>query len=246
MSRWRAETVVVAPADVACAARSPELVLASFASALDAMRKPPGTRVVAVVGGDAVRLRVVPWNDALAAPRERQVLATQGFVEAYGEIARGWAVCEHATRFGEATLAAAIDSVVLDGLDALAVARGLRLAGVRPAFTQAFDARRRELGPGPAWFVWIERHVTTVLLYAERAPLHVRRFALPHGALVTVLARESFALGREEAPCNVFVDRAPAAADEMPREAFVANARFHVVQLPRATAAPGVPAAVAA
>jgi len=246
VSRWWAETIVVAPADVAGGARSPELVLACFESALDAMRKPPGSRVVAVVGGDAVRLRVVPWNDALAAPRERQVLATQGFVEAYGESARGWAVCERATCFGEATLAAAIDTALLDGLEALVVARGLRLAGVRPAFTQAFDSRRRELGPGPAWFVWIERHVTTVLLYAERAPLHVRRFVVPHADLETVLARESFALGRDEAPCNVFVDRAPSARDAMPHEALAANARFHVVHLPRAAAVPGVPAAVAA
>ena len=246
MSRWWAETIVVAPADVTGAARSPELVLASFASELDAMRKPPGTRIVAVVGGDAVRLRVVPWNEALIAPHERQVLATQGFVEAYGEGARGWAVCEQATRFGEATLAAAIDNTLLDGLEVLVVARGLRLAGVRPAFTQAFDARRRELGPGPAWFVWIERHVTTVLLYSERTPLHVRRFAVPHADLVALLARESFALGRDETRCSVFVDRAPGAPGAMPREALEANARFLVVHLPQAAVAPRLPAAAAA
>lgn len=237
MSRWWADAAVVAPADVAAAARASESVLASFASELAAIRLRPQTRVVAVVGGDAVRLRIVPWSDALVSPRERHVLAMQSFVEAFGEGARRWHVCERATRYGEATLAAAVEPALLEGLQVLCAEHGVRLTGVQPAFTRAFDAHRRRLGSGLGWFVWIEHHLTTALLHTARAPLHVKRYPAPHADLETLLAREWFALGRDEPGCPVFVDRAPG-AQALPAPAAVGTAsRFRVVYLPQPAAA---------
>ena len=232
MSRWWPEPLAVAPADVADAARSVASVLASFAAELDVLRPRRGARIAAVVGGEAIRLRVVPWNDALASAAERCLLASQCFVEAFGEGAGGWVVREHAVRHGEVTLAAAIDPELLDGLAALAKMRGLHLASVQPALVHAFNARRDAIGNGLTWFVWVERHVTTAFLSSPRAPRLVKRWAVPHAPLATLLAREWFALGIEEAPCSAFVVRSPHATSPSPSAALGIDNPFAIVELP--------------
>lgn len=237
MSRWWAESVVVAPDDVAGAARSTQVVLASFEAEIAGLRIPAGTRIVAVVAGEAVRLRLVPWSDALTSPHERHVLSSQSFVEAYGEAARGWVVCERAVNFNRATVAAALDGALLEGLEALASKNRLHLVSVQPAFTRAFDARRRRLQADPAWFVWMERHVTTALLVSARAPVHLRRYAAPHADLATLLAREWFTLGRDDAPCPAYVDRAGNALAAEPMTQPAVDSRLRIIDLGRAAPA---------
>lgn len=248
MSRWWPERLVAAPADVADAARSVASVLASFEIELDTLQPRRGARLDCIVGGEAVRLRVVPWNNALTSTADRRVLASQCFVEACGDEAANWVVREGATRYGEATLAAAIDPELVAGLGAMARARGLRLASIQPSLMHAFNARRNAIGTGLTWFVWVERHVTTALLSSPRAPRIVKRYAVPHAALATLLAREWFSLGIEEPPCPAFVDRSPNAVWQPPAAAPAADSAFAIVELPRPVGvafAPVLDAAVA-
>lgn len=216
MSRWFPKHVVVAPVDEPGSAWPAESAFESFERALDEHALTAGTRITVVVGGDAMRLRIIPWRNELANDAERRAFAAHCFQDAYGDAARDWSVRLDAPRYGRATLAAAIDALLPDRLEAAARARRLRVVGIRPALMQAFNYRRREIGRDLCWFVWMERHWTTAFLVSPQAPLHVKRLPAPHADLSTVLAREWFGLGMDGPPCPAYVDRSPAASSHGP------------------------------
>ena len=133
-----------------------------------------GTRVTCVLAGDGVRYGRVPWSDDLSSPSQRQLLAQQSFIEAHGEVARSWAVRQHTAGHGSAALACAIDTTLLDRLDALARARRLNLVSVQPSLVHAYgEARRRIVGDGLFWFAEVDAQQATVLLMSPTEPLQV-------------------------------------------------------------------------
>ena len=171
---------------------------------------PPGTRLTVVVAGEGVRHQIVPWRDELSRPAQRQLLAEQCFREAYGEVARGWTVRQHAARHGAATLACAIDKALLDHLDALSKRRRVNLVSVQPALMQAYNRARHRMSPGLHWFVAIDAASTTLLLQSPTEPLRVKKIPTPALDLAGALDREWFALGMEVPPCAVYVVRSDA------------------------------------
>lgn len=180
---------------------------------LDALALPPRARLSCTLAGDGIRYCVVPWRDDLSAPLQRQRLAEQCFVDAYGEVARGWTVRQHATRWGAAALACAIDSVLLDRLDAAAQARRLRLVSVQPSLMAAYNEARHGIAPGPHWFVETDAHWTTLLLMDGAEALQVKRLRASAADLTALLAREWFALGMLPPLCPVVVMRGGSATD---------------------------------
>ena len=188
-----------------------------------------------VVGGDSVRYRVIPWNDELARPMQRQVLAEQCFVEAYGEVARDWTVRDHAQRYGAATLACGVDTALLDRLDASAQSRGLQLSSLQPSLMRRFNRHLergagRSFEPGMFWFVWIEAGGITVLLASPAEPIHVKQIRGSGADLARVLDREWFALGLDVPRCPVYIARSAAVTDT-PKPATVVMG-WSVVDLP--------------
>ncbi len=237
MSRWSPDRALFRLGDAAGAApvegvSALDSLLAGFEAELDARALRRGTRLDCVLGGECVRYRIVPWRDDLATPAQRQRLAEQVFVEAYGEVARGWTVRQHAERHGAATLACAIDAALLDRLAALALARGLKLASVQPALMHDHNRSRFELEAGWCWFVSVEAAWTTAVLMTPSEPLHVRRLPSGDGDLARLLDREWFTLGIDAPRCPVYVVRTPGGMAETRAYAWRANSHWSFVPLP--------------
>ena len=213
MSRWLPETIELHLGDGASAGapRGVDL-LTDFERQLVAHAPRKSTRLRCVIGGEAVRYAVVPWIDELSTPAQRQRLAEQTYFETYGEVARGWTVCQQRAAYGAASLACAIETPLLDGLEAAARARGLVLVSVQPALMHAFNHVRHSLARGLFWFVLVERRAVTLLLMAPGVPIQVKRLPLPAAGLAGLLDREWFALGLEGERCPVFVARSATAA----------------------------------
>jgi len=171
--------------------------LDAFERELDARAVKRGTRVTCVVAGDGVRYRIVPWNDELTSPTQRRALAQHCFKEAYGELAGSWSISQTVSQYGGASLACALDAVLLDRLEAITRSRGLRLAGLQPSIMNAFNGVREHVVSGRVWLVCAEPAWTTLLLVSGREPLHVRQLPSADFELDMALNREWFALGLE-------------------------------------------------
>jgi hypothetical protein len=174
-----------------------DTMLLEFECELERLAPQRGTSVTCVVAGDAARYRIVPWNDELARPAQRQVLAEHCFTEAYGEQTRTWIVRQQSARHGAASLACALDSALLDGLEVRARARRLKLVSVQPSLMHAFNSTPPRLGREPCWFVCIDALWTTVLLLSPTEPLHLKQIPSIGLDLSLSLDREGFALGLE-------------------------------------------------
>ena len=178
---------------------------------LDALALAPHTRLICIVGGECVRYRIVPWRDELSRPAQRQLLAEQCFSDmgsdTVTDAARPLTVRQHTTRHGAATLAAAIDTSLLDHLAAQALARRCTLLSVQPALMQAYNLARHRIEAGLHGFVAIDATSTTLLLKTPHEPLLVKRMPGPPGDLTRTLEREWFALGLEVERCPVYVVR---------------------------------------
>jgi hypothetical protein len=204
VSRWFPEHAVLRLADL-----QPEAIERE----LDARDLQPGTRLTCVLAGEGVRYRLVPWSDELSSPSQRQLVAQQCFTEAYGEAARGWTVRQHTAGHGAAALACAIDTALLDRLDALAQARRLKLVSVQPSLIHAYNEARRRMSPGGLfWFAEVDADRATVLLMSPTEPLQVKRLPSAGADLAQWLEREWFSLGMEAPRCPVYVLRSAAGA----------------------------------
>lgn len=235
MSRWFPERVVLRLGDAppaldptplaAGAAPQRDAMLAACARELDARALPRGSRLTCILAGEGVRYRIVPWSDELSSPAQRQVLAEHCFHEAYGAAAHAWTVRQTEPRHGAATLACAVDTRLLDQLDALARQRGLALVSVQPSLVQAYNQARRAIARGRCWFVVRDGAWTTLLLMSDDEPLHVKRLPSPGTDLARLLDREWFALGLDDPVCPVYVVGAAAASHA------AAAARWPIVEL---------------
>lgn len=246
MSRWfpdRLRALWPGGRAPALALRVTDTQPADIERQLDVLAPPPNTRLTCIVAGEGVRYRIVPWRDELSRPAQRQLLAEQCFSDAYGEAARGWSVRQHAARYGAATLACAIDTAVLDQLDAQSLARRLTLVSVQPALMHAYNQARHSMSPGLHWFVLIDAVSATLLLQSATEPLLVKRIPSSALDLSETLDREWFALGMEPPHCAVYVVRSDS-MPLMPRHANAAPWSFVDLTPPGPTPMPMMLAAV--
>jgi len=220
-------------------------MLAEFERELDRRALGRGTRLTCVVAGDAARYRIVPWNDELVSPLQRQALSVNCFAEAYGDVARDWTVRQHTARHGVATLACALDTSLLDRLAALTQARHLGLVSVQPALMHAYNRMLRHVDQGLLWFVWIDGGWINLLLMSPDEPVFVKSLPSLGVDLPAWLDREWFVLGMEVPKCPVYVARAASASPDRPHASPESGWRFVDLPLLDDTTAfgPVVPAA---
>jgi len=201
VSRWWPDHLVLrlgdAPRVQGATTSRWDTTLDAFGRELDARAAKRGTRITCVVSGDGVRYRIVPWSDELTSPAQRRALAQHCFKDAYGDVAGNWSISQTESVYGGASLACALDAILLDRLEAVTRSRGLRLVGLQPSMMNAFNGAHVSVGSGSVWLVCAEPAWTTLLLVSGGEPLHVRQLPSAGFELALALNREWFALGLE-------------------------------------------------
>ena len=96
-------------------------------------------RVRLVVANEFVRYVLVPWNDQVLKPEEREQLARALMAERYGSREQGWRVTVEPVRYRQASLAAALDEELIGAVDTLLKAKGSRLVSVLPALVASIN-----------------------------------------------------------------------------------------------------------
>jgi len=193
VSLWRPEPLQLALPDNLPMAEA----VAELASRISALAPRRGTRIACVVPAPFVRYVLVPWNAEMQGRRARAVFAEHCFRETYGELAREWVVRVDPGRFGQATLACAMNAGLLDGLARMAQESSLVLESVQPALMHAFNAMPTRLATGSTWIVVPGCGTLTLLLVEDGRPVRVALVAGAIERLDACLRREWFALGRE-------------------------------------------------
>ncbi len=165
----------------------------------DSLRRLPGNEKLEVVlSNHLVRYAVLPWSAALATDDEWDAYARHVFAGTYGADAANWRVriCDGGR--GRNRVACAIDAALLDALVAVE-----RVVSIQPHLMAAFNARRREFGEHPGWFVLHEPGRLTLCLAAGGEWKLLRNRQAPENwrdSLHDLLHRELLASG--EAACD--------------------------------------------
>jgi hypothetical protein len=188
--------------------------LAAFTRVLDEEALPANTQIRIVLAGELVRLRVVPWNAEFVTPAQRAAFVRYCFEDTYGPRAQGWTCCVSRESWGAAALASAIDTALLDGLDALGKARHLPLVSVQPALMRAYQSVRQRLNTDAFWFVLVEPDAQVTMLLQHGGSVERVRVLNRTGSteqavarLAESLDREWMAAGIDAEPCPVYLYR---------------------------------------
>jgi len=163
-----------------------------------------GTRLSFVLNSQYIRYRIVPWRTQFIAPVAHAAFVEHCFVDAFGEVARQWTFRASRSQYGKASLAAALDSELLESLDRCAASAGLRLVSAQPSLMHAFNHSRSAMQGNPYWFVLSEADRYTYLLMHDGEPTLLRQARHGDGALETLLEREWNAQGMEAENCPVY------------------------------------------
>jgi len=126
---------------------------------LEAMlAKAPQSRADAsvVLSGHFVRYVMLPWSEEAVDDRDCEALAQHQFRLIYGDAALEWVTTVQWQGPEQPVLACASPKVLIDGLQGVLRAAGLRLRSVRPYFVTAFNACRSQLPEDSFWFGVVE------------------------------------------------------------------------------------------
>ena len=205
---------VVATAEIAIpagAAGDLDAVCGRLAAALAEPVWQGGTARVVVADHPWARYAVVPWPATRLDAAGRLAQARFALGDAHGEAVADWAVTLADTPPGQATVACAMPAALRGALeDTLAPAR-LALVSLQPQLIVAFNAWRRHLPAGDAWFVSVDDGSLSAVHLSDGGwdRVHMARLSPDWGAELERLqafARLTRAAG---APGRMFVD-APA------------------------------------
>lgn len=131
--------------------------------ALEGMEKMLGTLdgsrpdATVVLSNHFVRYVLAPWSEQISDKDEEQAFIRHCFTKTYGAEAQHWAFRLSPGEFGETQVASAIDQALMDGIERIATARGLRVVSLQPYFMTAFNQWRQRLQGAAVWFVVAER-----------------------------------------------------------------------------------------
>ncbi len=203
MSRWSAEPRVFRLGVDEPPAAEPGTpawahAVGALARELDAAALPRKARVACVVPARHARALLVPWNAAMQSRAARQAFAEHCFRDTYGELARDWVVRTGAGGHACPALACAIDAALLDELGRVFAERGLALRSVVPSLVHELAQLGAGLPRGASWIAVPEGDALTLLLLEDGVPRRVCTVRGTPAQLPQLLAREWFALGRED------------------------------------------------
>jgi len=151
---------VVARHAVACTAAAHDAT--PWASMLDSLEKGLSTveseksDALVVLSNHFVRYALVPWSELISDQDEVQAFIRQCFTRIYGADAQNWALRVSHGGYGETQVASAIDQGLLDELERVVVAHGMKLVSLQPYFMTIFNQWRHRMQGSVVWFVVAE------------------------------------------------------------------------------------------
>lgn len=157
--RVRAQTVIPVHNDAGTAWQPSVQALAGW------LAQHPGRRfeLHVVLSDRFVRYQLLPWRAGVGGKAEWQAYAGHRFREVFGELATGWTIRMAPTPPGDAAMATAIDTALIEALHALSV-RPPRLASLQPRFVAAYNGWRHKLKGKACWFASLEKERACVAL----------------------------------------------------------------------------------
>lgn len=133
---------------------------------LDGQKASAGA-VQIVLSGRLVRWQVLPWREELSSGDAFAAYAALRFRETYGKLAQDWTLLPANLAPGQAVPVAAVDTALLEALQAVCQSHALRLQGVAAYFSQAFDRWHTALKGNSLWFATVEPDVLTLGLVKD-------------------------------------------------------------------------------
>jgi hypothetical protein len=212
VGRWRkrleaGERIACGDPSNEVAERPWEAALAALAQALGRADTGPGSLQV-VLAGRLVRWQLLPWRPELKGPRELATYAGLRFRETYGRCAESWRVSCSPQLPGRAIPACAVDGGLVDGLNRVSQAAGLRLGRVTPYYAAAFDNWRDKLPRETAWFGLVEPDCLSLGLVRDGSWLALRSERLGRSwpeAVAATMAQLSIATGLDTRDAPLFL-----------------------------------------
>ena len=113
-------------------------------------------KVRLIISDHWARYAIVPWSDALSDQAERIQHARYCMATTYGDVVSQWTVTLSDGAPGLQQVACAIPTELLGRIEALCEPHGLQVQSVQPQLIAAFNAWRRKLPHGGAWFVTLD------------------------------------------------------------------------------------------
>lgn len=171
-----------------------------------------------VLSAHFARLTLVPWSDAIGSPDELTAYARLRFEEIYGSEAVGWALQLSPEAAGQPRLAVAIEQGLLERLQALAKAGGLRLVAVQPYLMSAFNRLCRPLAGDDFLFLLAEPERSSLLVARDGrwVAVHSAAGTDSDAALAVLLERESELQELDELTPTAIYVHAPGRPDLAP------------------------------
>lgn len=115
-----------------------------------------GTEIVITISNHFVRYTVIPPQTKIANPAELNAYAIFHMREVYGERAEAWVLGVSSWDPCSGAICAAIDGGLLERLEELTRRRKVKLQGIEPYLTSAFDRWCKPLDGKRMWFALIE------------------------------------------------------------------------------------------
>lgn len=119
-----------------------------------------------------VRYVVMPFASQMNSHAEEQAWAKILVEEIYGDVAQQWQLTIGEGGYGDTKLVAALDSALFDKLTTLSK---LRLRECIPHFIKAYNFFSKNITVGSGFFVVVEAHLMTILLFEDERFVDVRR-----------------------------------------------------------------------
>ena len=142
-----------------------------------------------------VRWQLVPAQEHLASDEELESFVALHFLDVYGAASQNWRICHPVLVPGKSTPACAIDSALLDALQAACAASGTELESVQPYLSSAFDYWREKIREKVYWLAVVEPACVCLVYVANGAWRAVRtqRLLISHASQLAALT-EKFAV----------------------------------------------------
>lgn len=171
-----------------------------------------GLRVDVVIADRFARYVLVPWPGQILRRDELAALVRIRFENLYGDAAQAWTYRWDMRRYGEAGIACAIDTALLDAASALCADTGSTLASMQPQFMQALNAARPPW-QGCALFALAGDGAATLASRGDGGWRSIRTVRYQHGQLRQLIERELLLQGLQ-AGTPIYVAGVPASETE--------------------------------